>query len=192
MHAAVLTDDHRFVVETLPDPTPGPADLVLRVEACGICGSDLKAHGHMPGGIVMGHEFCGEVVAVGGDVADRWREGDLVAAMPLNACGRCRWCLADDPAHSAIAAIPSALLAVCRAVIPRRAKRSSTLPTPVLSIPALSSASSNVAPGGSIDTSRRCADTRRKLPGSPSNGRAITRETLCGSTSSCRATSHAR
>jgi (R,R)-butanediol dehydrogenase/meso-butanediol dehydrogenase/diacetyl reductase len=99
MHAAVLTDDHRFVVESLPDPTPGASDLVLRVEACGICGSDLKAHDHMPGGIVMGHEFCGEVVAVGADASDRWREGDLVAAMPLNACGRCRWCLADDAAH---------------------------------------------------------------------------------------------
>ena len=99
MRAAVLTDDHTFVVEQVPDPTPGPGDLVVRVEACGICGSDLKAHGHMPGGIVMGHEFCGEVVAVGTDLSGRWREGELLAALPLTACGRCRWCLADDAAH---------------------------------------------------------------------------------------------
>ena len=81
MRAAVLTDDHTFVVEQVPDPTPGPGDLVVRVEACGICGSDLKAHGHMPGGIVMGHEFCGEVVAVGADLSGRWREGELLAAL---------------------------------------------------------------------------------------------------------------
>ena len=99
MRAAVLTDDHTFVVEQVPDPTPGPGDLVVRVEACGICGSDLKAHGHMPGGIVMGHEFCGEVVAVGTELSGRWREGELLAALPLTACGRCRWCLADDASH---------------------------------------------------------------------------------------------
>jgi len=99
VRAAVLTADHTFEVESVPDPTPGPGDLVVRVEACGICGSDLKAHGHMPGGTVMGHEFCGEVVAVGHDAAGRWHEGELVAALPLTACGRCRWCLADDAAH---------------------------------------------------------------------------------------------
>ncbi len=99
MRAAALTDDHTFEVVDLPDPTPGPEDLVLRIEACGICGSDLKAHTFMPGGTVMGHEFCGDVVAVGADVRDRWQEGDLVAALPLTACGRCRWCLVDDPAH---------------------------------------------------------------------------------------------
>ena len=99
MRAAVLTDDHTFVVENVPDPTPGPSDLVVRVEACGICGSDLKAHGHMPGGIVMGHEFCGEVVAVGAELSGRWHEGDRLAALPLTACGHCRWCLADDAAH---------------------------------------------------------------------------------------------
>ena len=83
----------------LPDPTPLPGELVLRVRACGICGSDLKAHTMLPSGSVLGHEFCGEVVAVGDDVSDRWSEGQQVAAMPLTACGRCRWCLADEPAH---------------------------------------------------------------------------------------------
>ena len=44
MKAAVLTDDHRFDVADLADPTPGAGELVLRVGACGICGSDLKAY----------------------------------------------------------------------------------------------------------------------------------------------------
>lgn len=98
MRAAVLDDDHHFRVETLDDPVPGPGDLVLEVTACGICGSDLKAHGHMPAGIVMGHEFSGRVVAVGTEV-EGWVEGQLATSMPLQACGRCRWCLRGEVAH---------------------------------------------------------------------------------------------
>jgi (R,R)-butanediol dehydrogenase/meso-butanediol dehydrogenase/diacetyl reductase len=45
VRAAVVTPAHGFEVVDLPDPTPGPADMVLRVEACGICGSDLMAVG---------------------------------------------------------------------------------------------------------------------------------------------------
>ena len=99
MRAAMLTDDHTFEVAEIPDPTPQPDELVLRVHACGICGSDLKAHTLLPAGSVLGHEFCGEVVAVGTESRGAWREGQQAAAMPLNACGRCRWCLADEPAH---------------------------------------------------------------------------------------------
>lgn len=98
MRAAVLDEDHHFVVETLDDPVPGPDDLVLEVTACGICGSDLKAHDHMPPGSVLGHELSGRIVAVGTAV-DGWREGQLVASMPLQACGHCRWCLRGEVAH---------------------------------------------------------------------------------------------
>ncbi len=98
MRAAVLDDDHHFRVEDVDDPSPGPDELLLAVRACGICGSDLKAHDHMPVGAVLGHEFCGEVVGVGGRV-EGWKEGQLVAAMPLAPCGRCRWCLAGEVAH---------------------------------------------------------------------------------------------
>lgn len=99
MRAAVLTDDHTFTVERVPDPTPAADELVLRVLACGICGSDLKAHTMLPSGSVLGHEFCGEIVAVGTGATDRWTEGRTVASMPLLACGTCRWCLTDEPAH---------------------------------------------------------------------------------------------
>jgi (R,R)-butanediol dehydrogenase/meso-butanediol dehydrogenase/diacetyl reductase len=98
VRAAVLNAEHTFDVEDVPDPTPGPGELVLRVLACGICGSDLKAHTMLPSGTVLGHEFCGDVVAVGSEV-EGWRTGQVAAAMPLIACGRCRWCHDDQPAH---------------------------------------------------------------------------------------------
>jgi 2-desacetyl-2-hydroxyethyl bacteriochlorophyllide A dehydrogenase len=99
VRAAIVTADHSFGTAEVPDPTPGPDELVLQVQACGICGSDLKAIAVMPQGAVLGHEMCGEVVAVGAEAADRWAVGQHVAAMPLQSCGRCRWCLGDEPLH---------------------------------------------------------------------------------------------
>jgi (R,R)-butanediol dehydrogenase / meso-butanediol dehydrogenase / diacetyl reductase len=99
MRAAVLTDKHTFEVAEVPDPSPGADELVLRVSACGICGSDLKGHTLMPAGAVLGHEFCGEVVAVGVGGRDTWQDGQQAAALPLSSCGQCRWCLGDEPAH---------------------------------------------------------------------------------------------
>ncbi len=99
MRAAVLTAEHRFTVETIADPSPRPGELLVAVRGCGICGSDLKAYKFLPAGSVLGHEFHGEIVAVGSDVAGQWSTGQLVTAMPLRACGQCRWCAADEPAH---------------------------------------------------------------------------------------------
>ena len=97
MRAALLTDDHVFEVVEIAHPDPQPHELVLRVRACGICGSDLKAHTFLPAGSVLGHEFSGEIVAVGSAVRDTWRVGQHVASLPLIACGQCRWCLAESP-----------------------------------------------------------------------------------------------
>jgi (R,R)-butanediol dehydrogenase/meso-butanediol dehydrogenase/diacetyl reductase len=97
VRAAVSTADEPWLaVADLPDPSPGPGDLVLRVEACGICGSDLHmAHSLKDHpGIVFGHEFCGTVVALGADVAG-YREGDRVVGYPLSGCGQCPACLAN-------------------------------------------------------------------------------------------------
>jgi len=99
MRAAVLNDKHRLEVTQIADPTPGPGELVLQVTACGICGSDLKLRPSMPAGIVMGHEFCGEIVATGADADASWRVGRHVTALPLIGCGRCLACLAGEPAH---------------------------------------------------------------------------------------------
>ena len=102
MKAAVTTEDHGFEVVELPDPVPGPDQLVIRVAACGVCGSDIKAQPFAPAGMVMGHELGGEVVAVGPD-ADGWHLGVNVAVLPVISCGSCRYCDAGLVAHCATA-----------------------------------------------------------------------------------------
>ena len=94
MRAATSTPDRPWLaVGQAPDPTPGPGDLVLRVDACGICGSDLHmAQVIKRPGVTFGHEFCGTVVAMGADVSD-YREGDRVVGFPLFGCGRCPACV---------------------------------------------------------------------------------------------------
>jgi (R,R)-butanediol dehydrogenase / meso-butanediol dehydrogenase / diacetyl reductase len=98
MKAAVTTDDHGFEVVDLPDPAPDADQLVIRVAACGVCGSDIKAQPFAPAGMVMGHELGGEVVAVG-TRADGWREGTNVAVLPVISCGSCRYCRAGLVSH---------------------------------------------------------------------------------------------
>ena len=98
MKAAVTTDDHGFEIVDLPDPTPEPDQLVIRVTACGVCGSDIKAQPFAPAGMVMGHELGGEVVAVG-PRADGWREGANVAVLPVISCGSCQYCSAGLVSH---------------------------------------------------------------------------------------------
>ena len=99
MRAVVLNETHDLEVAEVPDPSPGPGELVLQVTACGICGSDLKLRPSMPAGLVMGHEFCGEIVAVGADTDPVWSAGRHVTALPLIGCGRCLACVAGEPAH---------------------------------------------------------------------------------------------
>jgi (R,R)-butanediol dehydrogenase / meso-butanediol dehydrogenase / diacetyl reductase len=98
--AAVTTDQHGFEVVEMPDPTPGPGELVIRVAACGVCGSDIKAQPFMPAGMVMGHELGGEIVAVGSN-AGGWRAGTKVAVLPVISCGDCRYCAAGAVSHCA-------------------------------------------------------------------------------------------
>lgn len=95
MRAGVFRGNKHIVVEDVPDPQPSPDGVVLRVSACGICGSDLHSYTHgswIQPGQIMGHEFSGEVVEVGGEV-EGIAEGDRVTALPLVACGRCPRCL---------------------------------------------------------------------------------------------------
>src|SRR5690606_36039725 len=90
-----------LVIEQVADPTPGPGQVVIRVGRCGICGSDLHmAQNHscsFQPGDVPGHEFAGEVVALGAGT-EHIKPGDRVAVMPFLSCGKCRACLAGAPA----------------------------------------------------------------------------------------------
>ncbi len=97
MRAAVMTGPGRVEVTEVPDPTPGPLDVVVEVAAAGICGTDL----HLLAGeleslpVIPGHEFSGTVVAVGSDVAataSRVAVGDRVAVDPSLYCYRCYQC----------------------------------------------------------------------------------------------------
>jgi (R,R)-butanediol dehydrogenase / meso-butanediol dehydrogenase / diacetyl reductase len=98
MKAAVTTADHGFDVVEMPDPAPGLDELVIRVAACGVCGSDVKAQQYAPAGMVMGHELGGEIVAVGSD-AREWREGTNIAVLPVFSCGSCQYCAAGVVSH---------------------------------------------------------------------------------------------
>jgi (R,R)-butanediol dehydrogenase / meso-butanediol dehydrogenase / diacetyl reductase len=92
MRAAVLSEG-RFSVETIPDPTPEPGTVVLRVSACGICGTDHGIYKNhlLPDGSVIGHEFAGTVEDIASDVRD-WEPGDRAAALPIPYCGHCELC----------------------------------------------------------------------------------------------------
>lgn len=97
--ALVLTAPRRFERRTVELPELGPDDGLLRVEACGLCGTDHEqytgdlAHRHS---IVPGHEVVGVVEATGDEAADRWgvRAGDRVAVEVFQSCRDCEACRA--------------------------------------------------------------------------------------------------
>lgn len=101
MQAAVFQGIHKpLTVESLPEPEiSNPYDVIVRVGRCGICGSDLHisedAVFGVPAGVVLGHEYAGEVVAVGSAV-NSLKTGDKVSVNPLTSCGSCAVCLAGD------------------------------------------------------------------------------------------------
>jgi (R,R)-butanediol dehydrogenase/meso-butanediol dehydrogenase/diacetyl reductase len=106
MHALRFHNARDLRIDDVDEPgEPGPHDVVVRVAACGICGTDL--HEYVAGPIVtpvdshpltgarnpqiLGHEFAGDVVAAGSSVQSV-HEGDRVAIMPLAYCGTCTYC----------------------------------------------------------------------------------------------------
>ena len=98
MRAAVVGPGGRYEVTSVPDPSPGPGELLLRVTACGLCGSDAKAVATMPQGVIMGHEFSGEVIAAETD-APQWSIGSHAAVLPVASCGTCEWCASGYMIH---------------------------------------------------------------------------------------------
>ena len=98
MRALVLDHPGSFRVADVPDPTPQATQIVVRVECCGICGTDLHIlAGEFPPTpypIIPGHEFAGTVVARGADVRPDLPVGARVAVDPSLYCGYCRKCRA--------------------------------------------------------------------------------------------------
>lgn len=96
MLALQFPELHRMEVIDVPRPVPGPNDLLVRVGSAGICGTDPHIlHGMYPAmfPVIPGHEYAGEVVAVGSGV-DGFRPGDRVAVDPNILCGYCSFCRA--------------------------------------------------------------------------------------------------
>lgn len=87
-------------VGEMPIPEPRPNEVLLRVEACGVCYHDvINRRGHLPRTrlpAVLGHEICGEVVACGRD-ASRFSIGDRVVSLQRVHCGRCHFCTDSRP-----------------------------------------------------------------------------------------------
>jgi (R,R)-butanediol dehydrogenase/meso-butanediol dehydrogenase/diacetyl reductase len=85
-----------LAIERVPDPAPADDELLVKVGASGICGTDLhlsQVEGLLPPGSVLGHEFAGEIVAVGRSARGHWRSGQRVAVVPYLVCGTCHACL---------------------------------------------------------------------------------------------------
>ncbi|HEV56158.1 MAG TPA: galactitol-1-phosphate 5-dehydrogenase [Phycisphaerales bacterium] len=95
MKALVLEAYNRLRYMDVPDPVPGPSEVLVRVAACGICGSDVHgvdgSTGRRRPPVIMGHEAASTVAAVGDDVSD-WHTGDRVTFDSTIWCGRCDFC----------------------------------------------------------------------------------------------------
>jgi len=103
VRAAVYEGEGRLVVTDVPDPTPTPTEVLIEVEACGICGSDVQIINVPPGHpsnppVIIGHEFVGRIRAVGSAVTDL-AVGSRVVCDPDPKCGACDSCRAGRPAN---------------------------------------------------------------------------------------------
>ncbi len=88
-------------IEDAPIPDPGPGEVLIKVDRCGICGSDVKMTDpaspfHFAVGACPGHEYAGTIAALGKGV-EGWKLGERVTAFPVGGCGHCPACLALDP-----------------------------------------------------------------------------------------------
>ncbi len=93
MKAAVYEGADDIQVKEVSDPEIGPTDVLVKPKYVGICGTDLSAweYGMYEAGLIMGHEFTGEVVDVGESV-DKWKKRDRIVPNSLIPCGKCSFC----------------------------------------------------------------------------------------------------
>ncbi len=99
MRAAVTRGPGKVEVTEVPVPDLGPRDVLVAVDLCGICGSDLHLilEGWAPRNTIQGHEWVGTVAEIGAEVT-RWAAGDRVVGGPTERCGTCAACRAGRPA----------------------------------------------------------------------------------------------
>jgi L-iditol 2-dehydrogenase len=99
MKALLLTAYENFEITSLPEPAPDGNEILIQVEACGICGSDVHGYDGSSGRrippVVMGHEAAGVVAAVGSGVT-AFQVGDRVTFDSTVFCGECTFCLRGE------------------------------------------------------------------------------------------------
>ncbi len=93
MKAAVWHGKKDLRIEEVPEPLPAKDEIKIAVEWCGICGTDIGEYLHGPvlikeGPVILGHEYAGTIVALGGEV-EGFRIGDRVTALNVRSCGKC-------------------------------------------------------------------------------------------------------
>ena len=100
MKALLLTEYKHLELTDIPTPEIGPDDVLVRVKACGICGSDVHgwdgSSGRRIPPLVMGHEAAGVIAAVGDNVTE-FSEGDRVTFDSMVSCGKCHFCREGRP-----------------------------------------------------------------------------------------------
>ncbi|CAN5540253.1 MAG: alcohol dehydrogenase catalytic domain-containing protein [Chloroflexi bacterium] len=100
MQALVFLGTQQLELREVPRPEPGPGEVLVRVAAAGICGSELEAYigasDRRVGPLILGHELAGTVVRAPGDGSGP-AEGARVAVNPLTSCGECATCRAGHP-----------------------------------------------------------------------------------------------
>ena len=93
MKAALLLDPHRMVVEDVPMPAVGEGEVLLKVDSCGICGTDMEFYetGSYNPDWILGHECSGVIEEIGPGV-EGWKIGERVTVNDLFSCGECDFC----------------------------------------------------------------------------------------------------
>ncbi len=94
MRVAVFQDVENIQIKEVPDPIPREGEVLVRPKYCGICGTDLGnwKYDYFGSGVVLGHEFAGEIIELGSGV-DTWNIGDRVVPNSLIPCKKCNFCL---------------------------------------------------------------------------------------------------
>lgn len=99
MIALTVADGRLALRDDYPEPVPAPGEALLRVRLAGICSTDLEiVQGYAGFSGVLGHEFVGEVIALGSDADSEWLGRRVVSTINLG-CGECPTCVHDGPEH---------------------------------------------------------------------------------------------
>jgi len=103
MRAFTLTGARSWSVQQVPDPEPGPDDVLIQVHRVGLCGTDVElftgemayfAQGHTRHPLQIGHEWSGQVIEIGANVDRSWL-GQRVSGDTMIGCGQCHRCLSN-------------------------------------------------------------------------------------------------